>query len=981
MDQLALHKKIEEFLTIDIKSADIKILQSLLVNDDARRFFFSRAAKSDSKWLDWLWENNFLKSLGEKSLDPTKYAYRMPELEYLLQMAEKNPLKVAEIINLIKISEENFNPEVVDRFIWIITALPTDQIKKLTSKIRDEKWVYLMRKFNKSGYEFNKLVEKLVGNKESEAILELAESILSVKNKEEFSKDSSGFNLDDPFYISDLDSSGIFEAVINIDENYLEKALQVTTSIMKEIIELGENDINKIFTYADSYALFDVDFFTIDVEDKRNRSYRADMKNLAATIKKLSERAISKDCENVELVKKLFKYIDELPSCRSMWRLRLYILSLCPIVFKEDLKSAFFKVFEVDERYFEIEGGAEYHKVLIKCFDILDEKDQREYIKKVFDYFGASLEDKDVEKWRKRDGLKIISCIKNSLTSDEKIHAEEIFNFQLDKVKYEPEPVVGEMIAGSVNHKSPVNLDDFKIQQIVENLKTVWSPEILKDQFKDDDFLNPRGAEGLGEALRENIKKRTDEYLKDINSFFNRDSIHSSYLYNLLRGIEEMLRNKQSLNLTQVSQLLGFFNLIKTEGEHEPFKREVDRSWLADWIEVHKVIVDILLFILGNKENREEVHKQHREEIKNLVSYLFTIKDSPSKEDEKPEYGEPYSVAINSVRGRAYEVFIVFIENDGKELADDTKVIFKQILKDGSLAVRFVIGRYLASLYFRDKDFILEQLSEIFPKDDPDKKDIYLATWEGYLSNTLYDKLFIELKEYYSHAITLDPKIYTERKYLKGLDETLAIHLALAFAHLGLEMNDELFIQFWQKQNPTRHHEFISFIGRSCLTRDQAGDKWLEENKVSKDKLIKFWDWSLQNVSEPKAFSGFGLWINPDKEIISDDILVEKIAQTLKKSDGDIDWDYGLIRRLPIFAEKNGEHTLQIINNYLLDSHNNLNQKRGLPLFSIDNEIKQSLGVVYNNGDSVLKQKVIDLINLLIEKGSSTFWGLKEIIK
>jgi len=129
---------------------------------------------------------------------------------------------------------------------------------------------------------------------------------------------------------------------------------------------------------------------------------------------------------------------------------------------------------------------------------------------------------------------------------------------------------------------------------------------------------------------------------------------------------------------------------------------------------------------------------------------------------------------------------------------------------------------------------------EIFPKDDPVKKDIYLASWEGYLSNTLYDKLFVELKDYYSYAITLDPKDYTQRKYSKGLDESLAIHIALAFAHLGLEIEDPLFVQFWDTPNVKRHQEFISFIGRSCLTRDQASDQWLSENKVSKEKLLNF---------------------------------------------------------------------------------------------------------------------------------------------
>lgn len=977
LDPLKIHEKIDAFLKSNNKDASyLRLLFSL--SYDAKRYFFSQV---DESRIEWIWTEAFLGEIKKKAENATSYSYRLPELEYLTRMAEKNPAKVAEIIASVPVSEASFNPEVVDRFMWIIGSLPAEQIKTLTAKIRDEKWVYLMRSFRKSGYEFERIIKKLVvEKKESTALLELAQAILAIKSKAEISEKDT-FSMDDPFYVSDLDASGIFEALADIDEAMTEQALQVTTGVMAEIIKLGKPDEDKIFDYEDQFALYDVDFFTLEVGNKRSASYREDVKNLAASIKKLIEKTIGKKCGDTKEAKRLFEYVDKLPSCRSMWRLRLFALSQCPDIFKDELKTVFFKVFEVGERYFEIEGGAEYHQLLIRCFGILDENTKREYVKKVFEYFGADLEDKDKEKWRKRDGLKILSFIKDNLTTDEKDQVKEKFDHSLGEINFTPEPSIGQMRGGSVNHKSPVDIGSFSVEQIVANLKSEWTQEKLAEQFKNDDFLNPRGIEGLGDAIKEDVKKRTDDYLNKITSFFDRDVTHPAYVYSLLRGIEEMLRNKQTLTLEQVGQLFKLFDLIKDSGRNTAFRRKDDKSWLADWIEVHKVVTDILLFVLEDKEKRTEINKQYRDQIKDLISYLFTIKGSPSKDHEKPEYGEPYHVAINSVRGRAYEAFVVFTENDGKTLADDTKVLYKQALLDDSLAVRFVIGRYLATFYFRDKEFITGLLPEIFPKDDPTKKDLYLASWEGYLSNTLYDKLFVDLNAYYGHAITLDPKIYTERKYSKGLDESLAIHIALAFAHLGMEMNDSLFKQFWNTPNVKRHQEFISFIGRSCLTRDQVGDEWLKENKVSKEKLFKFWDWALENVKEPEALAGFGFWINPNKEVLRDEEVIEQVAKTLVKSNGDIDWDYGLMRRLPIFAEKNGEKTLEIIHHFLLDSTGNLNQNRRAPLFSLDNEIKQSLGVIYKASDAVMKRKVVDLINSLIEKGSSMFWGLKSILE
>lgn len=955
--------------------SDLKLI--LKVNTDARYYFYS---KVDHHWLNWLWQKGFFDVIKEKSDDTTKYSHRLPELDYLTRMAEKNPVMVAKIMldKNTATKEDNLNPEVIDRFLWTITTLPARQIKLLTVKIRDEKWIYSMRAFRKTGYEFDKIVKKLVEAKESDAILELAQALLIVKSKAEVLEKKTGFSMDDPFYVSDLDASGIFEALANIPDTHKEKALKVTTGILSEIVKLVEPDEAKVFEYTDLFALYDVDIFTLKIEDKRSYSYREDIRNLTATIKKLIESTISKKCADTSETKKLFKYIDEIPSCRSMWRLRLFVLVQCPETFKKELRDAFFKLFSV-ENYYEIEGGTEYKKALKISFPFLSDIDKREYVKNVISYFSEKAK-KDPDKvWIKRTGWEILSSIpQDILTEDEKVNCEKSFGSRPDQ-KYEPEPPVKMGEAGFVNHRSPVNLDDYTLDQIIENLKSEWTAKKLNEQFKNDDFLSPRGVEGLGDTLKENIKKRTDEYLKNIDKFFDRAGIHPHYIYSLLRGIEEMLRNKQSLSPEQIDKLFVLFELIRQSGEKNPFKKRDDKSWLIDWVEVHTVINDILLAIITNKDIKDQIQKTYREQLINLISYLLSIEDSPSKEHEKPEYGEPYHIAINSVRGRAYEAFVVFTENDGKVLADDVKEIYKKVLLDDSLAVHFVIGRYLASFYFRDKEFIVNLLSEIFPKDNPNKKDIYLASWEGYLSNTLYDKLFVELKDYYGHAIALDPKDYTQRKYSKGLDESLAIHIALAFAHLGLEINDPLFEQFWSTPNVKRHQEFISFIGRSCLTRDQAGDEWLKENKVSKDKLIKFWDWALKNVTEPEVLAGFGFWINPNKEVLDENIVIERIAQTMEKSDGDIDWDYGLLRRLPAFSEKNGEKTFEIIRHFLLDSKGNLNQNRRAPLM-YETEIKETLTLIYKNSDATLKQKITDLINALIEKGSSMFWNLKDVI-
>lgn len=974
---LDIHKKIDDCVKNNRRKKD---LVKVFFNNsaDSKSYFLSQV---DDSWLEWLWTNGFFVQLKKPAEDVTKYSYRLPELQYIVRMAEKKPDVVAKIIASVPISKDTLNPEVVDRFLWILSLLPVAQIKELFPKILSENWVALMSPYHRSGYEHIKIMEKIKESGDTEALHGLAKIILTPRTKEELHAIEGFISSDKLFYLSDITETGLFDQLLNPTNTERERTLALMLEVLSKVVTYGKDREGDSFEESEPFYLLYSDVFTIEINNTRKSYTRDDIENLIAAIRLLVEELFASACGNAVEVRRLYDtYIAKLPDSRTLYRLRLYAATRCPSVFQHELKALLFRLFEVNERYTDIEGGAEYHRALIAGFNALEATVQRDYMTKVFEYFGAELEDKDMEKWRKNAGLEIVTYIKDSLTREEIEQSEKMFGKLPEGQTLEPHPGATMGEAGFVAHRSPVNVADFSIDQIIEHLKTDWSPAVLKEQYGADDFLSPRGTEGLGDALKEDIKKRLDSYLLKLNNFFDRDRIDPQYVYSLVRGIEEMLRNKEDLTFDQAEKIVEFFEVIKNEGLKTSFKRSEEKNWLADWIEVHKVMVDALLFLTENKTLREPLHAAHRDKIRDIISYLLTIEASPSKEHEKPEYGEPYHIAINSVRGRAFEALVVFVENDGKKLAEDVKEIYKRTLQDVSMAVHFVIGRYLGVFYFRDKEFIKETLPEIFPKDDPAKKDMYLASWEGYLSNTLYDQLFTEFKEYYEHAIGLDPATYTDRKYTKSLDELLATHLSLAYIHLDLKIGDPLFDLFWKTPNATRHHEFASFIGRSCLTRDQAGDEWLEEHKVSKEKLIEFWNWMLTTELpiEPKAFAGFGFWVNPNKEVIDEKIVVKNLAITLKKSDGEIDWDYGLTQRLKVLAEVDPTNTLEIIRNYLLKD-GELNPHRRSPLFSLEHEIKEALAVIYK--EPTLKNAVKELIDTLIEKGSSSFWGLKDILE
>lgn len=980
MNQLQIHNRIDEFFKNGTASASITVANELIgYNADAKRYFFSKA---DEQWLQWFLDNNLFVELKKRADDPTTYGYRITELEYLTRMAEKQPKIVADIILSVPISKETFNPEVIDRFFWITSLLPLEQIKSILPKMLSEGWLPLMSRFGRSGYEYQKMAEKISQAKDYDAALSLAKIILTVRPKSDFEK-SERFSISDNFfYLRDISETGIFELLVAADNSKKEESLALSLETISKIVDLGKDPEEAVFEKAEPFYLLDVDIFTLELDTDKRSHMREDIQNLVAIYKILIRQTLGTLCENTTEAKKIYtKYVATLPDSRTCYRLKLYAITSCVEIFKGEITDALFRVFNVGERYFEIDGGAEYHRALVASFGSLDSKTtQREYVKKAIEYFGANLDDVDKEKWRKRDGREVLSYIKEYLLPDEKIVAEKTFGTLLDSDKIKPHPSVGEVTSGMVNHKPPFNPGDSSVIELIARLKTDATPKALEEKFKGDDFLNPRGAEGLADGIKADFRKRRGEYFVKLDQFFDRDTIDASYVYAILQQIDSMFREKEIFTNDECVQLINFFELIKRSGEQKEFEPADEKSYIADWITVHKLIADILLDILAITKDAQ-IFKDNRGKILGIIKYLLTIESSPNAEDDKRESNEPASVAVNSVRGQAYRAFVQFTYNEGNDiLSKEAKEIFVQVLdNDKSNAVRFTLGQFLASFYYRDITFVRSLLPKIFPK-NPENEKQYFATWEGYLSVSLYKELFIELKDYYLYAVNIDPEDYPERKYLKGLDESLAAHLALAYMHFDdFKIGDPLFELFWKTRNETRHFEFVSFIGRHCINRGRTEDSWFKENGVSKEKIINFWNWIIAtDISiEPKAFAGFGFWINPDVEIIEDKIVIKNLPATLKKSEGDFDWDYGLTKRITIFAELDPKSTLEVIREFLL-LNNELSPHRRSPMFSLEREIKDALEIIYK--DASLKSGVENLISILIEKGSNGFWGLKEVI-
>lgn len=988
MNQIELHSKIDNLIAKGIKSVKVDYASGLInTNDDAKQYFYSKA---DERWLEWLWENGFLKNIKQKAADQNSYGFRMPELNYLFRMVGKKPKKVSEIICSFKITSNNFNPEVIDQFTRISSKLPAKHLGDIVRKIRDEKWLKLMGSYTQYGFEYADMLEKLQNARDVESILALSEAILLVRYKKELKKKKYSYRSDDVFYIHDLTETKVFNYLVDMPTKYQEGALSVAVS-----------SFNKVVKNNGDYQLLDVDFFSLSLGEVASDSYKETLKFLVATIIELTRKIFKdKDKNHNNLYE---KYFESLPDNRPARRLKLFVLSLDSELFIDKLKFEYFRLFETKNIY-NILYGAEYERALKAGFPFLNEKDKRKYITKVIKLFSG-YKDNEEKRWKQHYGSCILSTISKNLLKKEKALAK-LKGFKIDP-KYEPEPTIGKMAGGTVTPRSPLSEEDFSslsVEDIVKKLKSELSPEALREKYSRDDFLNPRDADGVVAQLKNDIKGRIGEYLDKAALFFDRNKLIPHYTNAYLRGVKDSLYEDRS-NLVNLNydELFKLLQEIKKSGEKKPFgktDKDPEGRWLSDWNSVHSTIADLIEELIKQKDKKTMLNfKTHRKQVLEILRYLLKYND-PIPEDEKlktakstikrpgeSEYSisDPFAIAINSVKGRTFQTFLHFIYQDASnskniKLADDVKTLYDQFLKkENTRAIMFMFGHYLPSFHFRDMKWTRSKFDEIFESKKKDKY-LHLAVWEGYLSNNLYRELFFEpyFQKLYSKNITLKLK-YPKQKFFKDPHESIAIHFALAFIHYEeFEFNNKLFREFLKKASTKQLSEFISFIGRSFI----AG----ENNVVLKDKsypwrierVKDFWALMLKKKVESSVLEKFGTWIEVSKNIFDAEWLADKISQTLAITNGVLEWEYGLEKSIEELAENFPEKTLNILEKHFLSLINN---ERGSFPIRADKEWHSAFKILYNSKDEGIRDKTYNLISKLMEKGGRQFWNLEDIVK
>ena len=236
-----------------------------------------------------------------------------------------------------------------------------------------------------------------------------------------------------------------------------------------------------------------------------------------------------------------------------------------------------------------------------------------------------------------------------------------------------------------------------------------------------------------------------------------------------------------------------------------------------------------------------------------------------------------------------------------------------------------------------------------------------------------------EIQKLYKRGLALTDDKHSKQKQFRNSDERLAVHLALAYMYCEkFGFGHVLFDAFWKDASLEQHKNFVSFLGRSFISGDNANaNELLKKEPESKRRLKKLWSWMLDNCEDSKPFTEFGFWIDLKKDIYEPAWLADKVRKTLEKTKGLLNWNRGLIEIVVLLAQKAPEDTLVIARQYLLEGGVRGNARRRP--FCLDDEWIKAFEILYKNQKT--KLGIETLINELVREGGDVFYSLKNTLK
>ena len=297
----------------------------------------------------------------------------------------------------------------------------------------------------------------------------------------------------------------------------------------------------------------------------------------------------------------------------------------------------------------------------------------------------------------------------NSEKSKELLEKKTAYYRKLNSWKLE-HPSFDNYSTMTFGYDQPIASNDFSLFTLEKQVKFL------------EDFKEPNEHEnlkmGLSDLLKNCVKNDPEKYLYNLSSFL---SIHTVYLYSLLTGFSEAIREGKFYDYSLV---LDFIDIeIHSETfAHESSKKFGTKRWF-----VHS-IAEFLSAIVANNA-RFRITSEILDRFSSVL--LFLLKDDEFKDDSDTINIDYETHILNSTQGKLHRVLLDVSTLWGKlATKPEDKIYWQDEVKNyftirlnrttnGDKDFSIILGQRIQQLLFFDRGWVLSHIHEIFPTDNP----------------------------------------------------------------------------------------------------------------------------------------------------------------------------------------------------------------------------------------------------------------------
>ncbi len=426
---------------------------------------------------------------------------------------------------------------------------------------------------------------------------------------------------------------------------------------------------------------------------------------------------------------------------------------------------------------------------------------------------------------------------------------------------------------------------DFSSDEMIKTTNTQIAEFLLG--FNKKDKLEERNSEALANALEEAVKSKPEKFASDLEPFINTGFY---YVHYILNGFKKAWSDKTSFSWSLVFSFIRRYidrpefwknKLIVPSGFYN-----ADHTWITG------VIGELI------QEGTRNDEWSIPENSFSLIKEIFSIIANNAVKDKKDPDNYPQHV-INCGLGKTLIGFVYFIlrvarfekKDNEPKWNSDLKKIYEVFLYRNISDAYAVLGEYLISFAYLDKEWTQKQITQIKENKDEVLWDAFMS---GYLAGSRVNlDLYKLMKDFYLKSLSHN---FKENQ----LNQRVIDHIGIAYLN-GIEEleSDGLLGVLWKSQNRTQIIEFNFYL---WTQRENLKDTELDLRM--KSKIIGFWRQIYQRYKDKTNLT------KNDKEILSE--VVKLIVYLTEINDESLQW---LLLSVPYAEERyNAAYLLEHLN-------------------------------------------------------------------